>query len=144
MKTGSYSSIFATGKHVPITDVKEFKRRWDQFTMGFFYKGEPIGSGDLEKQGKEIVHTETVRLLKPFRKKGHGIHLYIHLIETARKIGAKRVYSSTSLNAFSGRMWREKLSKLYDVKTIYYRGACTECGGTKHKRPKYYYIKFKD
>lgn len=147
MKTqkGKYSSVIATSTHQPVTDLTFFRRKWASPTMGFFFENKEIGYGDLARRiKKDHLHTDNVLLHEKFRRKGHGINLYIHLIETARKIGAKRVYSSTALNAFSGRMWREKLSKLYDVKTIYHRGACSECGGTKHKRPKYYYIKFKD
>lgn len=143
LKTGKYSSVFATETHEPITDVNAFKRRWTIFTMGFFLNGKAIGKGDLEKQGKGVVHTDGVRLFKPFRKKGHGIKLYVHLIETARLIGAKRVYSSTNLNKFSRRMWKEKLLALYDVKTVLERKPCDTCG-SMHKREKYYYIKFKD
>lgn len=140
MKTGKYSSILADDAHDLITNIKAFKKKWAMFTMGFFLNGKVIGKGDLEKQEKGTVHTDNVLLFKSFRKKGHGIGLYVHLIETARKIGAKRIYSSRTLNNLSGRMWREKLSKLYDVKIVYRRGACHECGGTLHEKPKYYYI----
>lgn len=141
MKTKNYSSILADECHAPITDVAQFKRRGDEFTMSFFFKGKLIGNATLEKQGKGIVHTGSVRLEKPFRKKGHGIHLYIHAIETARQIGAKRIYSSTALNQFSRRMWKEKLLKLYDVKTVLARPKkCETCNCTKHPHEKYYYI----
>lgn len=138
-----YTSIFATHLHQPITDVKMLKK-WDYNQMGFFYKGGPIGDGELHRMSRAslYVHTDSVAINKKHRKQGHGIHLYRHLIDTAIRIGAHRIYSSTSLNKFSKRMWRVKLKQFYDVKEVTTRKPCRECDSCV-KRTVQYYIQLK-
>lgn len=134
-----YSSIFATKEHKPITSLKEMDK-WDN-VMGFFLNGKPIGQGSLEKQriGKKhkIVSTSGTEIYKKFRKKGHGIHLYLALIDTARSLGATQIRSDKSLNQLSRRMWSEKLAKIFPVKTARTKAPCHRCGSPGWK---YYYI----
>jgi hypothetical protein len=131
-----YTSIFATPEHFPITSIKQMKR-WDN-VMGFFLNGEAIGTGRLEKvkNGREkILRTSSTEIFKKFRNKGHGVPLYLALIETARQLGATRIQSDTSLNKFSKRMWREKLAKIYTVRERKTRVPCNCCdrGGLRWK-----------
>ena len=134
-----YFSIFATPEHKLITSSRELTR-YDN-VLGFFLNGELIGSGRIEKVRKrnKIVNTSSTEILKKYRNKGHGIELYKALIETARKIEAKQIRSDMSLNKFSERMWRDKLSKIYPVKLCRTRKECHNCQST-HLRRKYYYI----
>lgn len=136
-----YTSIFATEEHQPITSIRYFKKRWDGGKLGFFLGGKLIGYGYLYKSTKTVVHTSGTQILDKYRKKGHGIELYKTLIETARSIGATQVRSDTSLNKYSRRMWRDKLSKLYDVKKRMAYSPCPHCGNTP--RFKYFYINFR-
>lgn len=141
-----YSSILATEGHKIITDMKEFST-WDGFSLGFFLNDKEIGYGWLKKtryHGRKSLdlQTESTGLKKVFRKKGHGIHLYHALIAQAKKCGARRVYSSQSLNKFSKRMWSEKLKEFYDVKTVTTIKPCGDCGH-KSRRPIGYYIVLK-
>ena len=135
-----YTSIFATPEHKLITSTRELTR-WDN-VLGFFLNGKVIGSGRIEKfrkRNQKIVNTSSTEIFKKYRNKGHGIELYKALIETARKIGAKQIRSDMSLNKFSERMWRDKLSKIYPVKLCKTRKECHNCQST-HLRRKYYYI----
>lgn len=137
---GKYSSIIATSAHQPVTNLTFFRPKWACQTMGFFFKGKDIGYGDLTRRVKKNhLHTDNVSLRKRFRRKGHGINLYIHLIESARKIGAKRIYSSTTLNKFSRRMWKEKLAKIYEVHTVRSNVMCNRCE-CRNRRETCYYI----
>lgn len=138
-KPEDYTSNFMTRQHQPITSINQFKR-YNYEDVFLFYKGVHIGEGGFEviSKRKLYLHTEGVRLEKKFRKKGHGIHLYHHLISTAIRLGCKRLYSSTSLNKFSRRMWGEKLSKFYKVVPVTSRGCCNSCGSKEPRVVKFY------
>ncbi len=113
-----YSVRFADEGHQPITNWKEFKARWGAATLGLYYNGVLVGTGVLDGGAgrvKRDVKTHAMELRPAFRRKGHGIWLYLAIIEQARMIGADRIYSSWYLNKFSRRMWREKLSKIFKV-----------------------------
>jgi hypothetical protein len=135
-----YSSIFATSLHEPINSIDDLKK-YSYDTMGFFLNGKPIGNGclSLTKKRAKILQTSSTEIFKKHRFKGHGIHLYIALIETARSIGARQIQSDTSLNKYSKRMWSEKLPKIYPVKIRKTLQPCTHCdrGGLRRK---YFYI----
>ena len=135
-----YHSNFMDRHHIPILSYKQIKK-YGYEEMYLFYKNVLVGHGCIEvlNKSKKYYHTDDVGLERKHRKKGHGIFLYIHLIETARKIGVSRICSSQNLNQFSSRMWREKLPKIYRVKPIYQSGPCKSCG-TCGKRVKYFYI----
>lgn len=152
MKTslkGKYKSILATDSHQEVSRIAQFGS-WDSVVMGFFYQEHVIGGGYLKRvryvssKKKTCLQTESVSLNRKWRKKGHGIHLYKHLIAHAKSCGAERVYSSNNLNHASRRMWSEKLAKIYKVIPVS-RRKCPECGGTcgKKRLPKGYYIRFK-
>lgn len=131
LKTKKYSSILATDEHKPIHDLKPFRAKYSDARMGFFLDDTVIGRGQLQrpdyvKEWKGNLQTESVRLLKGFRRKGHGIYLYKHLIETARLLGANRIYSSNNLNKLSRNMWKNKLSKIYEVHPVI-RRKCDSC-----------------
>ena len=135
-----YTSIFATPEHKLITSTRELTR-YDN-VLGFFLNGKVIGSGRIEtfrKHNRKIVNTSSTEIFKKYRNKGHGIELYKALIETARKIGAKQIRSDMSLNKFSERRWRDKLSKIYPVKVRRTIKPCSCCDSTRPRR-KYYYI----
>lgn len=136
-----YTSIFATAEHKLITSIKDVKGRWSYHTMGFFLNGEAIGHGSLNliSKRRKIFETSATEIFKKFRNKGHGIHLYIALIETARSIGAKQIQSDNTLNQFSRRMWQEKLAKIYPVKIRKTRRPCSHCDQDGLRR-KYFYI----
>ena len=139
-KPEDYTSNFMTRQHTPITDFTNFKK-WNYEDVFLFYKGVYVGEGGFEcvSKKKKWLHTEGVRLDKKFQYKGHGIHLYHHLISTAIRIGCKRLYSSTTLNKYSRRMWSEKLPKFYKVVQVPTHAACSSCG-SKHKRTLKFYI----
>lgn len=131
-KLGNYSSLLATEEHAIVTDMTPLRKKYADAVMGFMFNGVVIGRGRLQrpdyvKQWQGNLQTESVRLFKTFRRKGHGINLYKHLIETARSLGAKRIYSSDNLNKFSTNMWKNKLSKIYEVHPVLRRkcGACS-------------------
>ena len=109
-----YTYIFAEGAtHAPITSLKQLhSMRW-LASLGLFCNGVPVGTARLEvlSMRAKTVHTDSVYLDKKHRRKGHGIMLYKALITAARKLDATRIYSSTNLNKFSGRMWGEKLGR---------------------------------
>lgn len=121
-----YTSILASFRHKRINHVDDMgKRKW--YTMGLFCNGVEVGSGDLKRLSATTVATDATEV-RP-RKKGHGLHLYIHLIQQARRIKARRIYSSRSLNRFSRRMWAEKLAKIYKVRTLSrVKCPCRSCG----------------
>ena len=131
-----YSYVFATDRHQPIKKLSQLSRYDDKFA--FLLNGKPIGEATLIQIEKHNVHTEWVSLDKGYRKKGHGVWLYRLLIACAKKLGAKRVYSSKCLNKNSRRMWSEKLPKLFDVKEEKTRSKCRRCG--HQKRVLRYYI----
>jgi hypothetical protein len=117
-------------------------KKWDN-TLGFFLNGKAIGSGRLEKfkigRKHKILQTSSTEIFKKFRNKGHGVPLYVALIETARQLGATRIQSDTSLNKYSRRMWAEKLMKIYPVKIRKTRRPCPHCDRDGLRR-KYFYI----
>lgn len=119
-----YRWVFANGEDhsfiCNFTDLCKADLSYNAW-LGFYLNKKPIGSGRLVlvNQKKKWVHTESVGLYDGFLQKGHGLPLYLALIAAARKIGAKRIYSSRRLNMFSKRMWKTKLSKAgFDVKTV--------------------------
>jgi len=125
-KTGTekvrYNAIFAAREHWVIEKFSELKsHRWDSPVLGLFIsdkkKWVSIGSGELRVQSStnKYVHTDGVGLNDDMREKGHGIHLYFALIRAAKKVGARRIYSSRSLNKYSGNMWCNKLREFFDV-----------------------------
>ena len=135
-----YSWIYAnTETHAPIISLKSLKRvdMWD-FRLGLYYRGKAIGTGRFEfyNKTKKWLHTESVRLNKGFRRKGHGIHLYIALIECARSLGAKRLYSSSNLNRYSSRMWETKLER-YGIAVNHFGGCRRPCRHCR-KRARHY------
>jgi GNAT superfamily N-acetyltransferase len=142
-KPEDYTSNYMTRAHIPITNMKD-ATKYSYNNMFLFYKGELVGEADLDlvSKRKMYLHTDGVSLEKEHRKQGHGIHLYHHLISTAIRIGCKRLYSSTILNKFSKRMWRDKLSKFYKVVTIFTNTPCPDCG-CSGRRPKQFYIDLK-
>lgn len=118
-----YEYVFATrSAHDTISTLEELKISGDwSASLGLFWNGTAIGSGELCKLSwrKKHLHTDDVRLMRKYRNKGHGIALYMALILCAKNLGAKRIYSSRSLNIFSSRMWKEKLGKVgYKVKKV--------------------------
>lgn len=135
-----YTSIYMTHRHEPITDIKQI-RKYSYDDVVLYYKGKPIGEGELSlfNKKKKYLHTEGVSLDKEYRQKGHGVFLYHHLISNAIRIGATRLYSSITLNNFSRRMWSEKLPKYYKVESQRTTKPCRECGSI-HKRVLRYYI----
>lgn len=136
-----YTSIFATPEHKLITSIKDMRGKWNYDTMGFFLNGVTIGHGSLNLISKrhKIFETSSTEIFKKFRNKGHGIHLYIALIETARSIGATQIQSDNTLNKFSRRMWQEKLARIYTVKIRKTRRPCNSCDRDGLRR-KYFYI----
>ena len=138
-----YSSRYYDTHHIPIRTFEQaFNKKYQYNVMALFHKKEYVGEGSFELVSKRLkhIHTDGVALDRKKRKQGHGIHLYFHLIETARKLGAKRIYSSTNLNKNSRPMWDKKLPNFYNVKRIYQRGPCSGCGCSCKKRVKKFYI----
>lgn len=128
-----YNHILATPGHLPVTKIAQFGP-WDRFEMGFHMDGKVIGGGELLRvryvpsRKKTCLQTESTAINPGFRRKGHGIHLYIALVETAREVGAERIYSSKNLNRHSRRMWSKKLPKIYNVQEFRSRRKCSSCG----------------
>jgi hypothetical protein len=118
-----YTSILATEEHSKVTTVKQLKGQWCK--LGLHLDGKGIGMGELRYQSAINVHTDGTEIFKKFRRKGHGIHLYLHLIKAAKKIGARRIYSGRNLNKFSRKMWHVKLRQYFQVHRI---GGCKQCG----------------
>lgn len=125
----NYLGSLADDAHRSIKNLKEFKGRYSQYTMGLHLNNESIGQGSLMRwrgaRTRLYLQTENTQLYRGYRNKGHGIILYIFLIEMARMLGAKRIYSSRTLNSHSRRMWAEKLPQLYTVTKI--PGFCRCC-----------------
>ncbi len=119
-----YEGLLADDAHKSVKKLDEFRGRYTQMIMGL--------------HPKKYLQTESTQLYKGQRNKGHGIVLYIFLIEIARILGAKRIYSSRGLNRHSRRMWAEKLSQIYDVKKK--AGFCRQCHRAfKHgKKPTFF------
>lgn len=146
-----YTSVLATETHYPVTKMKQF-RPFDSFVMGFYLNRKTIGGGELKRarsvsgHTKTCLQTESVSLNNKFRRKGHGIHLYHHLIAHAKACGAERIYSSRHLNNRSRRMWEEKLPKFYKVVPVLNRRPCSKCGcRCNRKQPiKAFYIQFEE
>jgi GNAT superfamily N-acetyltransferase len=126
-----YKYIFAGRQHQPITKLSEVKG-W-RSVLGLFanIKSKWVGVGDAEllrvSGSSTDVHTDAVGLDDSYRRKGHGIHLYFALIHAAKKIGARRIYSSRHLNQYSGNMWCNKLREFFDVVGPKERKKCN-CG----------------
>ena len=120
MKKPKYVAILADEDHLPITNFNQL-RSW-RTDMGFFIRQpdgtlKKCGYGRLEVENRreKWAHTESMGLRRGMRRKGHGIHLYLAIIRIAKEIGVTRLYSSKSLNRYSGRMWADKLSKFFTV-----------------------------
>ena len=137
-----YMSIFADqDTHGGIKTWKDFIQVGAyRNSMGLFLNNKAIGAGSLEieNRSKKWVHTERMALGKSYRRKGHGVHLYEFMIAEAIKIGATRIYSSARLNKFSRRMWKEKLARIYEVKTVVHRRYCDRCRSRCKKVERYY------
>lgn len=133
-----YSYWLGDEFHGPIRNLRELKKARYYHSLGFFCNDVLIGHGELRffSLSKKYLHTERMSLHRGFRRKGHGIPLYVTMIDVARRLGAKRIYSSSNLNKFSRRMWKTKLAKLYEVHVVKgCRRACRHCG-----RGERYYI----
>lgn len=114
-----YQVIFADDHHIPITTMGMLKKsRW-LHSLSLLFNGQFVGDGTLAVKNlqKKHLNTVSVHLDRKFRRKGHGIPLYMALIQAARSLGAARLYSSSSLNKYSTRMWSKKLPEIYTVKT---------------------------
>jgi GNAT superfamily N-acetyltransferase len=138
-----YKYIFAGRQHQPITKLSEVKG-W-RSVLGLFAKLKnrwvPIGDAEiLRLSGSSVdVHTDAVGLDDDYRKQGHGIHLYFALIRAAKQIGARRIYSSRSLNRYSGNMWCNKLRKFFDVVGPKEQKTCKcGCRACRRKWGRYY------
>lgn len=142
LNPGKFNSIIATSAHFPVTKLSNFKKKYDQHAMGLFLGEEEIGIGYLMRcdyvRHRDVLQTEGVSLAKGKRNKGYGIILYIHLIEKARSIGARRIYSSELLNKFSRRMWRDKLPQIYTVHPVVRKRTCKRCDCTNRRVLGYY------
>jgi len=139
-----YTTIYANEYHLPITKLSQI-RRYDYSDLVIFKDGIPVGKGCLNQISKKRrwLSTDSVSLGVKYRRKGHGIALYYHLIETARLLGAERIYSSDtrSLNKFSRRMWKTKLKLFgYKVKEKTKRHKCEYCDQHEHTCIDRYYI----
>jgi len=125
----NYEGFLADDAHRSVKNLDEIRGRYTQIIMGLHLNGKSIGQGSLCRwrgaSTKEYLQTESTQLYKGQRNKGHGIILYIFLIEIARILGAKRIYSSRGLNRHSRRMWAEKLSQIYTVQKR--PGFCNRC-----------------
>lgn len=127
-----YTSVFATETtHARICSLKQLRRyKWGT-SMGFFFNGTPIGYGNIciKNLKRKHVNTTSTEIFKKFRKQGHGIELYRTLIATAKELGAARIYSDTSLNKLSRRMWKVKLGRsgFKVIATNPCKDACRHC-----------------
>jgi hypothetical protein len=139
-----YSYCFAAREHWHITKLSQLKG-WSQNVLGLFIpdgKGlQSIGGGELRliNLKRKYVHTDGVGLNNDMRRKGHGIHLYFALIRAAKNIGASRIYSSKSLNNFSGNMWCNKLREFFDVQGPKAKKSCScKCRRCRRQWGRYY------
>ena len=136
-----YEYLFASNDyHEQITSLKQLRkiRTWNAY-MGLFCNGVAVGHGRLgtENWRKKHLHTTNMELGIKWRNKGHGIALYTAIIQLAKSLGVKRLYSDRSLNKFSTRMWKEKLKRYgYDVKIS--GGECSRPCAHCRKRARYY------
>lgn len=134
-----YEGFLADGAHLSIKNLEQIKGRYGQECMGLHLDGKSIGEGYLERHGdsrSKAVNTTGTRLYSGRRNQGHGIVLYMFLVETARILGARRIYSDDRLNKYSRRMWKEKLAAIYDVKST--PGRCGRCHRPAPGSPIYY------
>jgi GNAT superfamily N-acetyltransferase len=138
-----YKYIFAGRQHQPITKLAEVKG-WRNI-LGLFAKLKdkwvPVGDGELMRlSGSSTdVHTDAVGLDDGYRRRGHGVHLYFALIRAAKQIGARRIYSSRSLNRYSGNMWCNKLREFFDVRGPKAKKSCScKCRNCRRKWGRYY------
>lgn len=105
-----YTWIFATGNgHDTIDSIEKLRENRYDNNLGLFYRGILVGTAEFRVVSKKYLHTERVFLKRGFRRKGHGLQLYLAIIECARKLGCARLYSSMNLNKRSKRMWDYKL-----------------------------------
>jgi GNAT superfamily N-acetyltransferase len=138
-----YKYIFANRKHQPITKLNEVKG-W-RSVLGLFadIESEWVGIGDAElcriSGSSADVHTDAVGLDDGYRRKGHGIHLYFALIRAAKRVGARRIYSSKSLNKYSGNMWCNKLREFFEVRGPKEHKKCScGCRACRRRWGRYY------
>lgn len=124
-----YTYVFATLRHQPVRTLTALKKtgRWNA-KLGFYCNGQVIGEAHLLPLKNGDVHTEGVGLDDGFRNKGHGLPLYQTLIRLAKRLGARRIYSSHRLNRKSRRMWSEKLAAIYHVEAAKTNRRCRRCG----------------
>ena len=142
-----YSYIFASREHQLITKIGSPKG-WRDNTLGLFIPSKnaghfAIGSGELRIAGgtlrRKYVHTDAMGLNDDMRNKGHGIHLYFAMIHAAKKIGAKRIYSSMALNNHSGNMWCNKLREFFNVRGPKKKRSCNcKCRRCSRQWGRYY------
>jgi len=125
--TRRYRSVFATSDHAPITALDQLRKHRYDAKLGLFLGRTCVGSGELFSEGHD-VRTEATEIKHEHRGKGHGIELYQRLVRTARRLGARRIYSSWHLNKLSRRMWKEKLPRLFDVQVSRRNRRCRRCG----------------
>jgi hypothetical protein len=125
MKRRKYTFYFTRyGRTVKsIRDIPK-SDTWEGSTVHLYCNGVYIGLGSLYRHGEFNISTSGVRLLRRFRKKGHGLPLYRAFIQCARKLGCKKIFSDTNLNKFSRRMWDVKLRA---KKTKECKKACLHC-----------------
>jgi GNAT superfamily N-acetyltransferase len=123
--TNLYSAIFANEGHQRISRVVDLKNHTG--TLGLFLYGDLLGTAELRWRTPTTVHTDAVRLKREFRRKGHGIWLYLALIRAAKGIGAEKIYSSRYLNSKSRRMWSDKLPEYFDVHHPGCKKPCRHC-----------------
>jgi len=137
--TRSYSSVCINKWFRPVASLAEMRREGlAEVAVGLHLGGESLGTAELHIFGKGNLHTESVHLRNQFRKKGHGLPFYKELIFWARKLGARRLYSSVYLNRRSRRMWRDKLPRAgFIVKEAQFSSTCYRCKA-KSKQTRYY------
>jgi GNAT superfamily N-acetyltransferase len=115
-----YSVRFADSGHNPIHNWEEFRGCCGEAILGLFFGKDLVGTGELRymtaRHGRRNVHTDRMEVRKKWRRRGHGLPLYIALIQTAKRLGADTIFSSRWLNKFSRKMWSVKLAalKTYD------------------------------
>lgn len=133
-----YSVRFADEGHQPLDTWERYCARVGYATLGLYLSGVLVGTGEIEGRGRihRRVNTHSMSLRPQFRKQGHGIWLYLAVIQAAKKLGVEIISSSWCLNQFSRRMWSVKLAKFYKIHRV---GGCYNCG-----RKGRYYIRFKE
>src|SRR5437879_1407904 len=82
-----YEGFLADEAHLSVKNLKEFRGRYDYKVMGLHLNGKSIGQGALCRwrgsSTSQYLQTENTQLYKGQRNKGHGVILYMLLIETA-------------------------------------------------------------